>query len=1127
MINRICLYILFSIFSLVATAQSSVDYPKLTNIPTVYIETFGNMSITSKTEYIYANMVYVGDTGIVRYDSLKIRGRGNSTWGLAKKPYRIKFKESTKFLGKGYAKNKSWVFLANHADKSLLRNAVTFTMGEFMGLDFNPAVHFVDLVLNGTYLGNYQITDQVNVDNKRVEIYEQEDYADETANITGGYLLEVDGFGNSEPFHFNTNRGVLISIKSPDEDVINDRQVEYIKGCLNDFEEALFSNSFTDPENGYRAHVDSASFVDWYMATELSANVDGFWSTYMYKDKDDPKLYFGPLWDYDIAYNNCNRVGDVECRSMIDAAFADNLSKLWVRRALNDAWLNKAVNDAWKSKIDNGLVEYLCNYIDSMASVIDESQELNYGRYSLTKKVYNEIYLYSTYSDYIQQLKDFIVNHSEFLTSLFDSRVVGADGGDEGELLKPFVINNEYYYRIYNKGTNKVFDLQEDASGNYNVVMCSPEYGRDQQLWKIEPFDDGFRFVNRATEYVFNDPTINRGNPLNVVARDDNSLRQKWYVVTVNENNNYNVINAYTDRAINNNGGSNGEGNPVISYDNDDRNSVSNNRQWKLVPEELIPDYIDEEVKETLRATIAAAEDFISGVDEAFIGEGYFCYDRAELDLLQRMIYDAENFESTIADDYILQNVNLLKQLDVASKINLPEEDKLFVVKFKQNGYALSVASDDISILGYDRKNEGQRIAFVIYGENSDLKMRSAAGLFVAAKTGNASMYGTDASENGIALVVEPAGDVFYICTTNGYLGVVYEDGVQRVYSDMERSDYVKWTLEEYVEDTTLEAKEAEFNETLDNARKYLKSIDYTWTGEKPFQYSRERYEALTSLLEEMLYVCYESVEEYDAAINAICKAVDELSVLNVPDVSKKYNLALAGDKYLGFTDGLLVEECGELDDSYNFVFLPVEGKLNTYNISFDGLYLTVIDALSERMMALDDTPRGTFGEFKVQQTSREMFTLATDYGLFGVAGIYPKSGDICIPDASDNFRNVYWSISEAVVVDTGDDAEDETDTDEDADAGSDEDVDMGVADYSDCIDYRIRYNKESQTIDFVSYDIDKLADVNVYIYTTGGRLLYTFKAIEKQPLTGLPTGTYIIRWNWCGKEHTVKFRKE
>ena len=491
------------------------------------------------------------------------------------------------------------------------------------------------------------------------------------------------------------------------------------------------------------------------------------------------------------------------------------------------------------------------------------------------------------------------------------------------------------------------------------------------------------------------------------------------------------------------------------------------------------------------------------------------------------MIYDAENFESTIADDYILQNVNLLKQLDVASKINLPEEDKLFVVKFKQNGYALSVASDDISILGYDRKNEGQRIAFVIYGENSDLKMRSAAGLFVAAKTGNASMYGTDASENGIALVVEPAGDVFYICTTNGYLGVVYEDGVQRVYSDMERSDYVKWTLEEYVEDTTLEAKEAEFNETLDNARKYLKSIDYTLTGEKPFQYSRERYEALTSLLEEMLYVCYESVEEYDAAINAICKAVDELSVLNVPDVSKKYNLALAGDKYLGFTDGLLVEECAELDDSYNFVFLPVEGKLNTYNISFDGLYLTVIDALSERMMALDDTPRGTFGEFKVQQTSREMFTLATDYGLFGVAGIYPKSGDICIPDASDNFRNVYWSISEAVVVDAGDDAEDETDTDEDADAGSDEDVDMGVADYSDCIDYRIRYNKESQTIDFVSYDIDKLADVNVYIYTTGGRLLYTFKAIEKQPLTGLPTGTYIIRWNWCGKEHTVKFRKE
>ena len=205
------------------------QYTQLTNIPTIYIETFNKQAVTSKSTYIYATLTYIDGNTMMQYDSLQIRGRGNSTWNLAKKPYRIKFKESTKFLGKGFAKNKSWTLLANHADKTLLRNAVTFTMGDFLGQPFSPAAHFVDLVLNGTYLGNYQVSDQVNVDNKRVEVYEQEEVASDTSNITGGYLVEIDGFGTSEVVQFRTNKNLIISVKSPDEDVINTAQKNYIK----------------------------------------------------------------------------------------------------------------------------------------------------------------------------------------------------------------------------------------------------------------------------------------------------------------------------------------------------------------------------------------------------------------------------------------------------------------------------------------------------------------------------------------------------------------------------------------------------------------------------------------------------------------------------------------------------------------------------------------------------------------------------------------------------------------------------------------------------------------------------------------------------------------------------------
>ena len=206
--KRLSIIIAMLFIAFAARAQ----YTQLTNLPTIYINTYNQQAIWSKTTYIYATMMYVNNEQIVQYDSLRIRGRGNSTWNLAKKPYRIKFNESTKFLGKGYAKNKSWTLLANHADKSLLRNAVTFTMGDFLGQDFSPAAHFVDLVLNGTYLGNYQVSDQVNVDNKRVEIFEQEVVATETSNITGGYLVEVDGFGASEKVHFRTGKNLIVKV---------------------------------------------------------------------------------------------------------------------------------------------------------------------------------------------------------------------------------------------------------------------------------------------------------------------------------------------------------------------------------------------------------------------------------------------------------------------------------------------------------------------------------------------------------------------------------------------------------------------------------------------------------------------------------------------------------------------------------------------------------------------------------------------------------------------------------------------------------------------------------------------------------------------------------------------------
>jgi spore coat protein CotH len=151
------------------------EHKRLTNLPHLYINTFTGNPIVSKTEQVWARMWLVDEQDVVTfYDSISIRGRGNSTWNMAKKPYRIKLQEKTKLLGNSRANAKKWTLLANHGDKTLMRNALASYIGDLCGQPFTPAAKFVDLTLNGAYQGCYQLSDQIDIRKKRVNIAEQD-----------------------------------------------------------------------------------------------------------------------------------------------------------------------------------------------------------------------------------------------------------------------------------------------------------------------------------------------------------------------------------------------------------------------------------------------------------------------------------------------------------------------------------------------------------------------------------------------------------------------------------------------------------------------------------------------------------------------------------------------------------------------------------------------------------------------------------------------------------------------------------------------------------------------------------------------------------------------------------------
>lgn len=293
--------------------------------------TTGGAAITSREVYVPGAWRLVGtDSTVITQGTLDIRGRGNSTWSMPKKPYRLRLTTGAGLLGMPV--NRHWALLANYADKTLLRNDLVFDLARRLGTyGYVPRAEYVHLQLNGQYEGVYQLTEHIRVDPVRVNIPELR-VADTTAAlITGGYLLEVNELRDEE-FCWDTPRtGMPVCAKSPETlgQPGWEKHRAYITAYFQATEAALFGATFTDPTTGYAAYIDVPSAVDYFLVNELVKNVDGNMrrSTYLTKPRGG-KLQFGPLWDFDLTLGNVN-YGGADATSGWQIRPAPWFARLW------------------------------------------------------------------------------------------------------------------------------------------------------------------------------------------------------------------------------------------------------------------------------------------------------------------------------------------------------------------------------------------------------------------------------------------------------------------------------------------------------------------------------------------------------------------------------------------------------------------------------------------------------------------------------------------------------------------------------------------------------------------------------------------------------------------------------
>ena len=335
------------------------------NLPVVYLDfdlaavkadksTYqpGSMKMQGNAQYSKDSYLYTGAT--------EVKGRGNTSWSQSKKPFKLKLDSKANIFNMG--KNKHWVLLANATEGSLMRNEMAYKLSAAWGMTYQDGT-WVDLVINGNYYGNYYLCEHIRIGTGRVEVADIMDEADAAADaiyaagvipgavkkdmeaymeehldwissdsvtylgvtvkvsdyysydkqalISGGYLLELDGYFD-EVSKFRSSLNQPIMFNSPEFVNTNAAMETYMQNFINSFERAIQQADFHTTYNGKKVSAydlfDLDNLYKYWLVEEIFMNVDGMKkSTYMYKDRDPKegisKMNMGPVWDMDWSSN--------------------------------------------------------------------------------------------------------------------------------------------------------------------------------------------------------------------------------------------------------------------------------------------------------------------------------------------------------------------------------------------------------------------------------------------------------------------------------------------------------------------------------------------------------------------------------------------------------------------------------------------------------------------------------------------------------------------------------------------------------------------------------------------------------------------------------------------------------
>ena len=387
---------------------------QMNDVPTIYIDTDApidadNWGTATIELFDQSNMIGGNKTWDNTAVSVKFVGDGSDV----KTSYRLKFEKKYALLGSKSGSYKQWILESNDDDPTMLRNGLTEELGDQLGFSFTPGCQYADLVVNGTYVGTYQITDRVKVESGRILVSDKDT----------DWLLEIASKGEvgaNDLYVAGDETNPNIVIKNPDKDEIT---TEEQTALLTDVS-TYFTSFWTDVEN----KVDQTSFINWYVASEILGGYKQLSDIYVYKDNADGKLYFGPLWSNDKAYGNNDKhpvdMSDLSTTGSFNGmlfnhadyqVMCNKIEALW-----QEQWFKDAVMAKWNTLYGDSkttdLLALLTAKIDALATEIAQTKADNYASTANGGAGWT---LDDDYSSAVQAIKDYLTQRFVYLDTKF------------------------------------------------------------------------------------------------------------------------------------------------------------------------------------------------------------------------------------------------------------------------------------------------------------------------------------------------------------------------------------------------------------------------------------------------------------------------------------------------------------------------------------------------------------------------------------------------------------------------------------------------------------------------------------------------------------------------------------